>query len=246
MLQWSYYTYWSGLPVDGFEIYIRPDRGWAAVGDQRRPDDARRRLALRRVAGLQGRHRGQLPQDARARPRVRRARPRPRRARSGSRAASVPNFFRKPYGPGWALVGDAGYNKDPITAQGISDAFRDAELCAAALDESFSGERSFDDAMADYQRHRDAHVAADLRVHDAAGDARAAAAGDAAAARRGRTATRTPWTRSSASSPGTVSPVEFFDPADIGPAPVRDRGCGMNDLLWLRRAGSWAALSSAR
>ena len=42
--------------------------------------------------------------------------------------AAVPNFFRKPYGPGWALVGDAGYNKDPITAQGISDAFRDAEL----------------------------------------------------------------------------------------------------------------------
>ena len=31
MLQWSYYTYWSGLPVDGFEISIRPDRGWAAV-----------------------------------------------------------------------------------------------------------------------------------------------------------------------------------------------------------------------
>ena len=40
---------------------------------------------------------------------------------------SVPNFFRKPYGPGWGLIGDAGYNKDPITAQGMSDAFRDAE-----------------------------------------------------------------------------------------------------------------------
>ena len=42
----------------------------------------------------------------------------------------MPNFFRKPFGPGWALVGDAGYNKDFITAQGINDAFRDAELCA--------------------------------------------------------------------------------------------------------------------
>src|SRR4051794_37507637 len=30
-LQWSYYTYWKDLPVDGFEIVIRPDRGWAAV-----------------------------------------------------------------------------------------------------------------------------------------------------------------------------------------------------------------------
>ena len=46
----------------------------------------------------------------------------------------MPNYFRKPYGPGWALVGDAGYNRDFITAQGIMDAFRDAELCAAALD----------------------------------------------------------------------------------------------------------------
>jgi flavin-dependent dehydrogenase len=47
----------------------------------------------------------------------------------------LPNLYRKPYGPGWALVGDAGYHKDPITAQGISDAFRDAELLAGAIDE---------------------------------------------------------------------------------------------------------------
>ena len=70
----------------------------------------------------------------------------------------MPNFFRKPYGPGWALVGDAGYNKDPITAQGINDAFRDAERCATALDQAFSGARSFDDAMGEYQRARDEHV----------------------------------------------------------------------------------------
>ena len=56
--------------------------------------------------------------------------------------AAVRGYFRKPYGPGWALVGDAGYNKDFITAQGINDAFRDAELCAAALDQAFSGTRS--------------------------------------------------------------------------------------------------------
>jgi 2-polyprenyl-6-methoxyphenol hydroxylase-like FAD-dependent oxidoreductase len=72
--------------------------------------------------------------------------------------ATIPNFFRKPYGPGWALVGDAGYNKDPITAQGITDAFRDAESLATALDESFSGRRSFDDAMHGYQAGRDEHV----------------------------------------------------------------------------------------
>jgi 2-polyprenyl-6-methoxyphenol hydroxylase-like FAD-dependent oxidoreductase len=71
---------------------------------------------------------------------------------------AVPNYFRKPYGPGWALVGDAGYNKDFITAQGIHDAFRDAELCATALDETLSGARSFEVAMGDYQSTRDQHV----------------------------------------------------------------------------------------
>jgi 2-polyprenyl-6-methoxyphenol hydroxylase-like FAD-dependent oxidoreductase len=53
------------------------------------------------------------------------------------------------------LVGDAGYVKDPITAQGISDAFRGAELAAQGLDEWLSGRRSFDDALGDYQRQRD-------------------------------------------------------------------------------------------
>src|SRR5207248_8909944 len=71
---------------------------------------------------------------------------------------SVTNFFRKPFGPGWALVGDAGYTKDPITAQGISDAFQDAELCATALDVAFTGARSFGDAMAAYHQTRDARV----------------------------------------------------------------------------------------
>jgi 2-polyprenyl-6-methoxyphenol hydroxylase-like FAD-dependent oxidoreductase len=68
----------------------------------------------------------------------------------------LPNFFRKPYGPGWVLVGDAGYHKDPITAQGISDAFRDAEAMANALDDVFAGRAVFDAALADYQRARDA------------------------------------------------------------------------------------------
>jgi 2-polyprenyl-6-methoxyphenol hydroxylase-like FAD-dependent oxidoreductase len=72
--------------------------------------------------------------------------------------AAVPNYFRKPYGPGWVLAGDAGYNRDFITAQGIMDAFHDAELCVTALDESLSGKRTFDGAMADYQRSRDARV----------------------------------------------------------------------------------------
>ena len=74
--------------------------------------------------------------------------------------AVVPNFFRKPFGPGWALVGDAGYTKDPITAQGITDAFRDAELCAAALHAALSGASCFEVAMGHYQSTRDQHVLA--------------------------------------------------------------------------------------
>jgi len=68
---------------------------------------------------------------------------------------ATPGFYRKPYGPGWALVGDAGYERDPCTAQGISDAFRDAELLARAWLDVRSGQRAFDDAMAGYQSARD-------------------------------------------------------------------------------------------
>jgi flavin-dependent dehydrogenase len=60
-----------------------------------------------------------------------------------------PGLMRKSHGPGWALVGDAGYFKDPITAHGISDALRDAELLARAV------ERGTDSAMAAYQSARD-------------------------------------------------------------------------------------------
>ncbi|MFL6129545.1 MAG: NAD(P)/FAD-dependent oxidoreductase [Mycobacteriales bacterium] len=64
------------------------------------------------------------------------------------------NFFRKPYGPGWALVGDAGYHKDPVTALGMADAFRDSELLAAALDQTLCGQRAAEDALGDYERRR--------------------------------------------------------------------------------------------
>lgn len=73
------------------------------------------------------------------------------------RGGAVPNVFRRPFGPGWALVGDAGYNKDPVTAWGISDAFYQAELCATAADEWLAGRRAFDEAMTSYQQQRDAH-----------------------------------------------------------------------------------------
>lgn len=67
----------------------------------------------------------------------------------------LPGWLRASAGPGWALVGDAGYFKDPITAHGITDALRDAELLArAVLDEPRAG-RSRVSALHDYESTRD-------------------------------------------------------------------------------------------
>jgi 2-polyprenyl-6-methoxyphenol hydroxylase-like FAD-dependent oxidoreductase len=154
----GYYSYWSGLPMGGrFETYVRPDRGFAAWPTN---DDltvviggwpfAEFEANKRDVEGNFLKMLDMAPSFAE---RVRAA---TREARFAGTA--VPNYFRKPYGPGWALVGDAGYNKDFITGQGMHDAFRDAELCATALDESSSGARPFEEAMGAYQSTRDAQV----------------------------------------------------------------------------------------
>ena len=78
-------------------------------------------------------------------------------------SADLPNFFRKPYGPGWALVGDAGCHKDPMLALGMCDGLRDAELLVQALDEGLSGRRPLDDTLLEYQRQRDEASADDFR-----------------------------------------------------------------------------------
>jgi flavin-dependent dehydrogenase len=61
-----------------------------------------------------------------------------------------PGILRQSHGPGWALVGDAAYFKDPITAHGITDALCNAELLARAVS------RGTDEALAEYQSRRDA------------------------------------------------------------------------------------------
>lgn len=43
------------------------------------------------------------------------------------------NYFRKAYGPGWALVGDAAHHLDSISARGITNALIQADLIADAL-----------------------------------------------------------------------------------------------------------------
>ena len=155
-----YYTYWSGLPMDGrFENYIRDRRGFAVAPTH---EDLTMVIAgwpyaefAENKKDIEGNYLKTIELAPAFADRLRGAR---REARFAG--AAVPNYFRKPYGPGWALVGDAGYNRDFITGQGIMDAFHDAELCAAALDRAFSGTRPFEAAMSEYQRTRDARVKA--------------------------------------------------------------------------------------
>ncbi|MGV9676911.1 NAD(P)/FAD-dependent oxidoreductase [Nocardia sp. NPDC003482] len=74
------------------------------------------------------------------------------------------NYRRRSYGPGWALVGDAGYHKDPFTGWGITDAFKYAQLLADLVDEGLSGARPMAEALAEYQRERDAQSASTFEL----------------------------------------------------------------------------------
>lgn len=71
------------------------------------------------------------------------------------RRGYMPAYYRRPYGPGWALVGDAGFIQWPSTGHGITDAFRDASLLADALHAFFSGEAGESEALAAYTELRD-------------------------------------------------------------------------------------------
>jgi len=76
------------------------------------------------------------------------------------KAAGLPNHLLQPAGPGWALVGDAGYHRDPITGHGITDAFRDAELLARALVAMVLDGEAEEVAMASYEHERNRALAA--------------------------------------------------------------------------------------
>lgn len=68
--------------------------------------------------------------------------------------AGVPGFVRRSWGPGWALVGDAGYFKDPITTHGMTDALRDAELLSDAIVAGLD-DVPYEGALRGYQATRD-------------------------------------------------------------------------------------------
>jgi 2-polyprenyl-6-methoxyphenol hydroxylase-like FAD-dependent oxidoreductase len=66
-----------------------------------------------------------------------------------------PGHLRRAWGPGWALVGDAGYWKDPLSAHGLTDALRDSELLARAVVAAATDSSEESEALAEYQAVRD-------------------------------------------------------------------------------------------
>ena len=73
-------------------------------------------------------------------------------------AVDLSMFKKKPYGPGWALVGDAGYHLDPLAARGTTAAVLTADLLSQTIVSHVSGEQSEDAAFACYQSERDAQL----------------------------------------------------------------------------------------
>jgi 2-polyprenyl-6-methoxyphenol hydroxylase-like FAD-dependent oxidoreductase len=152
----SYFSFWSDLPCPGIEVYVPgkvlllcvpTNDDLVCVAGQWPIEEF---PTIRR--GVEGFFRKSLERAPELAERVRQGRREERFLGTGD----MPNFFRKPYGPGWALVGDASYHQDPYSASGISDAFRDAELLATALDAGFSGSQPLATALDTYEQARNA------------------------------------------------------------------------------------------
>jgi flavin-dependent dehydrogenase len=154
----AYYSHWADLPLDALEAYaglgryvltFPTDDGLTCVAvGWRRDEFGRVRRDVERQLMAEVDRIPALAERVRAARRVERFRG----------TGDLPTLLRKPYGPGWALIGDAGCRVDPITGQGISDAFRDAELLAEALAAGLGGGGPLESALADYQRRRDQAV----------------------------------------------------------------------------------------
>ena len=158
-----YFSYWSGVESSDFELYVRPaaqriifsfktEQGLFAVFAGM--PIAELHTVRRDIEGEFMRALDLAPDFA-------------ARVRAGRReerfygASDLPNFFRKPWGNGWALVGDAGLHKDPYLALGICDAWRDAELLADAIGDGLGGTRPMPEALSKYEARRDAASTAD-------------------------------------------------------------------------------------
>jgi flavin-dependent dehydrogenase len=153
-LEGAWYSYWSGLKLTGWHLWLRP---WRVIFAYNTNDN----VALVGVA-FAARDLTEVRTDVERYYRKTIDEIAPDLAeqmRSGRREArfvggAIPGYLRKPYGPGWALVGDAGYQKDPCTASGITDAFAAAELLSEAIDDGFAERQPLEHALAAYERRR--------------------------------------------------------------------------------------------
>jgi flavin-dependent dehydrogenase len=149
-----YFSYWSGVVTEGLEIYVTGDKVIFAFPTSDGlfgifiawPIDALWRVR----ADIETQFLRAIDSVPEFAARVNAG----RREERFAGATDLPNFFRKPYGPGWALVGDAGCHKDPYMALGVCDAFRDADFLAEALDDGFSGRSDLQQALARYEQRR--------------------------------------------------------------------------------------------
>lgn len=157
------YAYVSGIDRDGFELYVG-DRAFGGIFPTH--DDEAAVFLIRPsddFAGVMGAGRARtamwLAELRRVLPAMA-SRLRPGRVTSGMRGyVGLPNHVRRAAGPGWALVGDAGYHRDPVTGHGMTDAFRHAELLAESVDAWLGGRVGEATAMSKYARERDAAIA---------------------------------------------------------------------------------------
>jgi flavin-dependent dehydrogenase len=150
------YSYWSDVAVDAGELYVRPNRFVVATPTHDGLVFVGQTIALTDADAYRGDIDRAFTNTLQLAPSL------AERLAVGTRverfrfSRDTDGFFRTAHGPGWALVGDAGYHKDPITAQGMLDAFRDAELVSAAVDEGV--DRDLDRSLAGYQKARDRAV----------------------------------------------------------------------------------------
>ena len=149
-----FFSYWSGVPHMGLEIYRSDRRVVFAFPTNDELFAVFVGWPIDQLRAVRSNTEGELMAAVDGAPEL------SERIRAGHReeriygAGQLPNFLRKPYGPGWALVGDAGCHKDPFAALGICDALRDAELLADGLTDALAGRRPEDEALSEYERRR--------------------------------------------------------------------------------------------
>ena len=154
-----YYVYWEGLDVASARLFVRDGLfavavpcgagltflavAWprSAFAEVRQDIDGAMRRSIAGIPWLADRL-----ADA-------------RRAERYVGTGDLDSYFRTASGRGWALVGDSSHHKDPITAQGMTDALLDAEILAAAIVEGLGGAHPLDTALARYGRQRDLRAA---------------------------------------------------------------------------------------